>query len=146
MGLTPCLRASLYSCTEPASEPWSVSATAGISSSAARAASAGTRQAPSRIENSEWTWRWTKGAGGTGRPSYNRPRTAPSAVRDRARRRATRSVQLRRREPESLARGRLDPHLDPRPTCQIGGEPQHDAACDSAPATVPLEVGERHVG
>src|SRR5438270_10508532 len=28
-------------------------------SSAARAASAGIRHAPSRIEYSEWTWRWT---------------------------------------------------------------------------------------
>src|SRR5688572_32451282 len=37
---------------------------AGISNSAARAASSGMRQAPSRIEYSEWTWRWTKGASG----------------------------------------------------------------------------------
>ena len=36
-------------------EPWSVSETAGISSSAARAARAGMRHAPSRIEYSEWT-------------------------------------------------------------------------------------------
>src|SRR5580765_5908800 len=65
MGLTPCFFASLWSSTAPASDPWSVSATAGISSSAARAASAGMRHAPSRIEYSEWTWRWTKGASGT---------------------------------------------------------------------------------
>src|SRR5205807_8109747 len=65
-----------WSSTAPASEPWSVSVTAGISSSAARAASAGIRHAPSRIEYSEWTWRWTKGASDTGRPSYNSVRTA----------------------------------------------------------------------
>src|SRR4051812_16040104 len=47
-------------------------------SAAARSASAGTRHAPSRIEYSEWTWRWTKGASDTGRPSYYRVRTAPS--------------------------------------------------------------------
>ncbi len=39
-----------------------MSATAGISSSAARAASAGIRHAPSRIEYSLWTCRWTKSA------------------------------------------------------------------------------------
>src|SRR3954451_7428992 len=65
IGLTPCLPVSLKSSTAPASEPWSVSATAGISKSAARWASAGMRHAPSRIEYSEWTWRWTKGASGT---------------------------------------------------------------------------------
>ena len=48
--------------------PWSVIATAGISSSAARAARSGIRHAPSRIEYSEWTWRWTNGASGTGSP------------------------------------------------------------------------------
>src|ERR671937_749962 len=62
----PCLWACLYSSAAPAREPWSVSATAGISNSAARAASAGIRHAPSRIEYSEWTWRWTNGASGTG--------------------------------------------------------------------------------
>src|SRR5207237_2104467 len=67
-GLTPCLRVSRYSSTAPASEPWSVSATAGISSSAARSASRGMRHAPSRIEYSEWTWRWTNGASGTDDP------------------------------------------------------------------------------
>src|ERR671935_1687400 len=65
-GLTPSLAAALVSWTAPASEPWSVSATAGISNSAARAASAGIRQAPSRMEYSEWTCRWTNGASGTG--------------------------------------------------------------------------------
>src|SRR6266508_688835 len=65
IGFTPCSPACLKSWIAPASEPWSVSPTAGISSSAARAASAGMRQAPSRIEYSEWTWRWTKGASGT---------------------------------------------------------------------------------
>src|SRR3954465_6597703 len=63
----PCLRASRWSSTAPASEPWSVSVTAGIPSSAARSASAGMRHAPSRIEYSEWTCRWTKSASGTGR-------------------------------------------------------------------------------
>src|SRR5512132_3087874 len=52
-------------------EPWSVSETAGISNSAARAASSGMRQAPSRIEYSEWTWRWTNGASGTGWTVYD---------------------------------------------------------------------------
>ena len=43
---------------------------AGRGSSAARSASAGIRHAPSRIENSEWTWRWTNGTvSGTGKPS-----------------------------------------------------------------------------
>src|SRR5581483_6724631 len=43
---------------------------------AALAASAGIRQAPSRIEYSLWTWRWTNGGAlfgldsGTGKPSY----------------------------------------------------------------------------
>src|SRR3954447_4690370 len=68
IGLIPCLRASRWSSTAPASEPWSVSVTAGMPSSAARAASAGMRHAPSRIEYSEWTCRWTKSASGTGRP------------------------------------------------------------------------------
>ena len=39
-----------------------MSETAGISSSAARATRSGIRHAPSRIEYSEWTWRWTNGA------------------------------------------------------------------------------------
>src|SRR5207237_3013131 len=65
-GLTPVPLVALMSCTAPAIEPWSVSPTAGISNSAARAARAGIRQAPSRIEYSEWTWRWTYGASGTG--------------------------------------------------------------------------------
>src|SRR5260370_27036058 len=35
------------------------------------------RQAPSRIENSEWTWRWTKGGvSGTGKSSYKGVRRA----------------------------------------------------------------------
>src|SRR5512133_1667843 len=65
-GLTPVPLVALKSWIAPAIDPWSVSETAGISNSAARAASAGTRQAPSRIEYSEWTWRWTNGASGTG--------------------------------------------------------------------------------
>src|SRR5438270_11387863 len=70
-GLTPWPLAALTRSIAPASDPWSVSATAGISSSAARCARAGIRQAPSRIEYSEWTWRWTKGTvSGTGKPCY----------------------------------------------------------------------------
>ena len=58
------LGVALKSCTAPAIEPWSVSETAGISSSAARVTRSGIRQAPSRIEYSEWTCRWTNGASG----------------------------------------------------------------------------------
>src|ERR1700757_2954839 len=77
-GLTPCFAASRVSSTAPASDPWSVSATAGISYSAARAASAGIRQAPSRMEYSEWTWRWTNGAvSGTAKPLYKGVPTRP---------------------------------------------------------------------
>src|SRR3954464_15527959 len=61
-GLTPVLRVFDQSWTAPAIEPWSVRLTAGISSSAARLTRSGTRQAPSRIEYSEWTCRWTKSA------------------------------------------------------------------------------------
>src|SRR5438094_1740742 len=75
----PCFRASRWSSTAPTSEPWSVSVTAGIPSSAARAARAGIRQAPSRIEYSEWTWRWTKSASGTGRAIVQLDPDAPSA-------------------------------------------------------------------
>ena len=59
-----------------ASEPWSVSVTAGISSSAARDASAGIRHAPSRIEYSLWTCRWTNSALTAG-PFYGGPRPVP---------------------------------------------------------------------
>src|SRR4029079_3357880 len=77
----PSSRAALYRATAPASEPWSVSETADISSSAARLARSGIRQAPSRIEYSEWTWRWTKGASGTGgRSEPPRPTTSARAV------------------------------------------------------------------
>ena len=61
-GLDALLLRLLVSSTAPASEPWSVRLTAGISSSAARLARSGIRHAPSRIEYSLWTWRWTKGA------------------------------------------------------------------------------------
>src|SRR5436190_10477128 len=63
-GLTPVPRVAFQSCTAPAIEPWSVRPTDGISSSAARATRSGTRHAPSRIEYSEWTCRWTKSAMG----------------------------------------------------------------------------------
>src|SRR5581483_4731479 len=77
-GLIPFFFASLTRSMVPAREPWSVSATAGICSSAARAASAGIRHAPSRIEYSEWTWRWTNGAvSGTARPLYKWVPTGP---------------------------------------------------------------------
>jgi dienelactone hydrolase len=36
------------------------------------------RHAPSRMEYSEWTWRWTKGASGTGERFYEASRTAPT--------------------------------------------------------------------
>jgi hypothetical protein len=36
------------------------------------------RHAPSRMEYSEWTWRWTKGASGTGDRSYSGARKAPA--------------------------------------------------------------------
>src|SRR4051794_32051749 len=61
-GLTPVPRVVFQSCTAPAMEPWSVRLTDGISSSAARATRSGTRHAPSRIEYSEWTCRWTNSA------------------------------------------------------------------------------------
>src|SRR5205823_2741921 len=77
-GLIPFFWAALTRSIVPAREPWSVRATAGIWSSAARAASAGMRHAPSRMEYSEWTWRWTKGAvSGTARPLYKSVPTGP---------------------------------------------------------------------
>src|SRR5437868_3224143 len=77
-GLIPFFWAALTRSIVPAREPWSVRATAGIWSSAARAARAGMRHAPSRIEYSEWTWRWTKGAvSGTARPLYKSVPTGP---------------------------------------------------------------------
>src|SRR3954464_9438836 len=80
IGLTPCLPVSRKSSTAPARLPWSVSATAGISNSAARSASRGMRHAPSRIEYSEWTWRWTKGASGTGRAHSRRASRRPRLI------------------------------------------------------------------
>ena len=67
IGLMPALVAWRYSSTAPAIEPWSVTVTAGISSSTARLTSSLIRHAPSRIEYSEWQCRWTKGED-TGRP------------------------------------------------------------------------------
>src|SRR3954452_21876778 len=61
-GLTPVPRVAFQSWTEPAIEPWSERLTDGISSSAARETRSGTRHAPSRIEYSEWTCRWTNSA------------------------------------------------------------------------------------
>src|SRR5579863_2592182 len=46
--------------------PWSVIASAGMSSSAARATMAGMRLAPSSSEYSVWLWRWTKVLGACG--------------------------------------------------------------------------------
>src|SRR5450759_5086267 len=46
--------------------PWSVTARAGISSSAARATRAGMRLAPSSSEYSVWLCRWTKVSGACG--------------------------------------------------------------------------------
>src|SRR5437588_1977819 len=80
-GLIPFFWAALTRSIVPAREPWSVRATAGICSSAARAARAGMRHAPSRMEYSEWTWRWTKGAvSGTARPLY---KSVPTGLRRR---------------------------------------------------------------
>src|SRR5690348_13224481 len=89
-GFTPVAVAALYSSTTPAMEPWSVTETAGISSCAARSTSCRMRHAPSRMEYSEWQWRWTNGAltspaivraGGDGlrpRPRHVRhPRSSP---------------------------------------------------------------------
>src|SRR5215210_2100564 len=73
IGLTPVPFVAFQSWTAPAMLPWSVSVTAGISNSAACSTRSGTRQAPSRIEYSEWTWRWTKGAAAIGRDSLRRP-------------------------------------------------------------------------
>ena len=87
-GLTPVPFAALKSCTAPAIEPWSVSETAGISSSAARATRSGIRHAPSRIEYSEWTCRWTKGAVAH---RLGQSRAAP----DRSRSRLSKSRPLR---------------------------------------------------
>src|SRR6476660_4540722 len=79
-GLTPVSRVFCQSWTAPAIEPWSVRLTAGISSSAARLTRSGIRHAPSRIEYSEWTWRWTNSDGGIAEGSvYAGPRRAPSS-------------------------------------------------------------------
>src|SRR3954464_2949371 len=40
--------------------PWSVIPRAGCPSAAAAATTSSTRDAPSSIENSVWTWRWAK--------------------------------------------------------------------------------------
>src|SRR5215210_6445634 len=77
IGFTPVPCAAFHSWTAPAMLPWSVSVTAGISNSAARPTRSGTRHAPSRIEYSEWTWRWTKGAAAIGRNSLRRPPDGP---------------------------------------------------------------------
>src|SRR5690349_19816108 len=80
-GFTPVPRVVFQSCTAPAMEPWSVRLTAGISSSAARATRSGMRHAPSRIEYSEWTCRWTKSASAMPERDRVRPpqdRTAPA--------------------------------------------------------------------
>src|SRR5579885_865018 len=82
-GLTPVPRVFVQSCTAPAMEPWSVRLTAGISSSAARSTRSVILHAPSRIEYSEWTCRWTKSAvfeaaAMAGWTSYAGPRTGPA--------------------------------------------------------------------
>src|SRR5215216_2683150 len=61
-GRTPVPRVARKSWIAPAIDPWSVRPTADISSSAARATRSGIRHAPSRIEYSLWTCRWTNGA------------------------------------------------------------------------------------
>src|SRR6478672_9443698 len=57
----PARVAARVSSTAPAIDPWSVRPIAGIPSSAARATSGSIRHAPSRMEYSLWTWRWTYG-------------------------------------------------------------------------------------
>src|SRR5579862_191933 len=103
-GLMPCLRAYVKSWTAPASEPWSVRLTAGISSSAARATRSGIRQAPSRIEYSEWTWRWTNGAsdmpGATISGAQDRTGFGLLASRERSGERGRHRFRRARVEPE----------------------------------------------
>src|ERR1051326_1871442 len=72
IGLTPDPFAALNSWIAPAIEPWAVSETAGISNSAARATRSGILHAPSKMEYSEWTCRWTNGASGMGKASVRR--------------------------------------------------------------------------
>ena len=50
MGLSPALLASWWNCTAPNIEPWSVSASAGMRSSAARSTMRAIVLAPSSIE------------------------------------------------------------------------------------------------
>src|SRR5689334_19631208 len=57
----PAFSAALLSSTAPAIDPWSVRPIAGMPMSEARWTSGPMRQAPSRIEYSLWTWRWTYG-------------------------------------------------------------------------------------
>src|SRR5690349_4260693 len=57
IGLTPCLPHAWKSSTEPFMTPWSVSPSAGMPSSAARAAIASILLAPSSREYSLWTCR-----------------------------------------------------------------------------------------
>src|SRR5438270_13828866 len=63
IGFTPTSRQALYTGMAPYLTPWSVRASAGISSSAARRTMAAIRLAPSSSENSVWLWRWTKLSG-----------------------------------------------------------------------------------
>src|SRR5436190_5331553 len=138
-GLTPVPFVVFQSCTAPAMLPWSVSVTAAISSSAARATRSGIRQAPSRIEYSEWTWRWTNGAAAIGGTVYGGPLTAP------ARAQAT-SVELRRCERQTRPRRLLERQFRPRPLRQVGREPKDDRLDDDAAPAVPLDVLEADVG
>ncbi len=59
MGFTPAALACFQKSNAPNTLPWSVIATAGIFCSAAACTSGPTRAAPSSIEYSLWTWRWT---------------------------------------------------------------------------------------
>src|SRR5206468_1493427 len=82
IGFRPAAVAARVRSTAPAIEPWSVRPIAGISSSAARATSGPIRQAPSRIEYSLWTCRWTYGwpLGTDAHPSARRRRSQRRSV------------------------------------------------------------------
>ncbi len=60
IGLIPSFVAALWKLQAPNMQPWSVRASAGISSSLALRTRSRMRFAPSRREYSEWVWRWTK--------------------------------------------------------------------------------------
>src|ERR1700704_6589978 len=101
-------------------EPWSVRLTAGISSSAARLTRSGIRHAPSRIEYSEWTWRWTKSAAAIGEwPVYAGVQTGLKTPL-----RAGRTAPVGREQALSRARERSGARPRRRPFPSERGSPQ----------------------